>query len=108
MENLLIWYFTEIKSANISGFFGLNKTNIPSPESLRLIYNKYKNTEYFKIAKVIYISSFQDSSMKKSRLDPLQKMEKYFQDSESFLDWEELIRLSLAYVIYRPKKFMKW
>lgn len=59
MKNLLNWFSKKLDELDMLDFFGLEKHNAPSNETLRLSRNKYKKTKYDFIAKLTFHIFFQ-------------------------------------------------
>lgn len=64
MENLLNWFSKKLDEVNILDFFGLEKCNAPSSETLRLTRNKYRNTKYNFLAIFIFMLFFKKKRVK--------------------------------------------
>jgi len=58
MEKLLEWFFSHIKDIDKMDLFPIEKQDIPSAETLRLLNYKYKNTSYGVYAKVVFVFNF--------------------------------------------------
>lgn len=82
MENLLNWFSKNLDEVNILDFFGLEKCNAPSSETLRLTRNKYRCTRYDILAIINLILFFKEKRVKN---EGKEKFPKPLIETEEFL-----------------------
>ena len=82
MENLFNWFSKNLDEVNILDFFGLEKCNAPSSETLRLTRNKYKYTKYNILAIFIFRLFFKEKRVKD---EGKEKFPKPLIETEEFL-----------------------
>lgn len=88
MENLLNWFSKNLDEVNILDFFGLEKCNAPSSETLRLTRNKYKSSKYDKLANYTYINTFKNVKEEKKKYPKYINMIKLLYGGEKEMDNE--------------------
>ena len=88
MENLLNWFSKNLDEVNILDFFGLEKCNAPSSETLRLTRNKYKSSKYDKLASSIYMNNFKNVKEKKRKYPKIINAIKVLYGGKSGMDDE--------------------
>lgn len=85
MENLLNWFSKKLDEVDILDFFGLEKCNAPSSETLRLTRNKYRYTKYNLLAIFVFSLFFKKKRVKDEGKEkfpnPLNELDEFLKGS---------------------------
>lgn len=84
MENLLNWFTKKLNEMGMLSFYEFNNGCAPLFETLRMTWNKYKNTKYDSLSKSIFLTFF-----KIAKDEGKEKFPKPLNELDEYLKWED-------------------
>ena len=119
LEGIIMCFLKFLEEIDRLDIFGIEDKNIPSPESMRFINNKYKGTIHEERAFDVFVDSFKNEEIISDRkkmsfissnaekinyLDPLIYLDEYHWDEKSPNNLLRILDLGIAYHLVEQKK----